>query len=46
MSNCVYDSVLSDYPLQSAGVFLRNYSGEKIPIVGRISVPLTYDNQE
>ena len=46
VSKCVYDSVLSDYSLQSAGVILHNYLGENIPIVGRISVPVKYDNQE
>ena len=46
VSKCVYDSVLFDYPLQSAGVILRNNSGEKTPIVGRISVPVKCDNQE
>ena len=46
VSKRVYNSVLSDYPLQSAGVILRNYSGETIPVVGRISVPVKYDNQE
>ena len=46
VSKRVYDSVLSDYPLQHPGVILRNYSGEKIPVVGKISVPVKYDTQE
>ena len=28
------------------GVILRNYSGEKIPVVGKITVPVKYENQE
>ena len=46
MSKYVYDAVLSDYPIQPVGVILRNYSGEKIPVVGKITVPVKYENQE
>lgn len=28
------------------GVILRNYSGEKIPVVGKITVSVKYENQE
>ena len=42
----VYDSVLSNYTLQHAGIILRSYSGEKIPVLGKMSVPVRYDNQE
>ena len=28
------------------GVILRNYSGEKIPVVGKITVPVKYESQE
>ena len=46
VSKRVYDSVLSSYTLQHAGIILRSYSGEKIPVLGKISVPVKYDNQE
>ena len=35
VSKNVYDAELSDYPIQPVGVILRNYSGEKIPVVGK-----------
>ena len=28
------------------GVILRNYSGKKVPVVGNITVPVKYENQE
>ena len=46
LSTYVYDAKLSDYPIQPVGVILRNYSGEKIPIVGKITIPVKYENQE
>ena len=46
MSKHVYDAELSDYPIQPVGVILRNYSGEKIPVVGKITVPVKYKHQE
>ena len=46
LSKYVYDAELSDYPIQPVGVILRNYSGEKIPVVGKITVPVKYENQE
>ena len=47
VSKHVCDSVLSNiYTLQHAGIILRSYSGEKIPVLGKISVPVKYDNQE
>ena len=46
VSKNVYDAELSDYPIQPVGVILRNYSGEKIPVVGKITVPVKYENQE
>ena len=46
VSKHVYDTELSDYPIQPVGVILRNYSGEKIPVVGKITVPVKYENQE
>ncbi|XP_022779630.1 uncharacterized protein K02A2.6-like [Stylophora pistillata] len=42
----VYDAELSDYPFQPVGVILRNYSGEKILVVGKITVPVKFENQE
>ena len=46
VSKHVYDAELSDYPIQPVRVILRNYSGEKIPVVGKITVPVKYENQE
>ena len=46
VSKRVYDSVLSNYTLQHAGIILRSYSGEKIPVLEKISAPAKYDNQE
>ena len=45
VSKRVNDSVSSN-SLQHAGIILRSYSGEKIPVLGKISVPVKYDNQE
>ena len=45
-SKYVYDAELSDYRIQPVRVILRNYSGEKIPAVGKITVPVKYENQE
>ena len=46
VSKHVYDAELSDYPIQPVRVILRNYSGEKIPVVGKITLPVKYENQE
>ena len=46
VSKNVYDAELSDYPIQPVGVILRSYSGEKIPVVGKITVPVKYELQE
>ena len=46
VSKRVYDSVLSNYTLQHAGIILRSYLGEKILVLGKTSAPVKYDNQE
>ena len=46
VSKCVYDSALSNFTLQHAGIILRSYSGEKILVLGKTSAPVKYDNQE
>ena len=46
VSKHVYDAELSDYPIQPVGVNVRSYSGEKIPVVGKIAVPVKFENQE
>ena len=43
VSNCVYHS---NYTLQHAGIIFHSYSGERIPVLRKISVPVKYDNQE
>ena len=44
MSRYVYNTLLTDFPLQNTDVTLRSYSGEKIPILGKISVPVKYSS--
>ena len=46
VSKPVYDSALSNFTLQHAGIILRRYSGEKILVLGKTSAPVKYDNQE
>ena len=46
VSKRVYDSALSNFTLQHAGIILRSYSGEKILVLGKTSAPVKYDNQE
>lgn len=46
VSKPVYDSALSNFTLQHAGIILRSYSGEKILVLGKTSAPVKYDNQE
>ena len=36
--------MLTDFPLQNTDVTLRNDSGEKVPILGKISVPVKYSS--
>ena len=44
MSKRVYDSVLSNiYTLQHAGIILRSYSGEKIPVLGKLPESTFFD---
>ena len=42
VSQYVYNTLLTDFPLQNTDVTLRSYSGEKVPILGKISVPVKY----
>ena len=42
----IYDAELSHYPMQPMGVLLRNYSREKTLVVGKITVPMKYENLE
>ena len=44
VSQYVYNTLLTDFPLQNTDVTLRNYSGEKVPILGEISVPIKYSS--
>lgn len=46
VSKRVYDSALSNFTLQHAGIILRSYSGEKILVLRKTSAPVKYDNQE
>ena len=46
VSKNVYDAELSDYPIQPVGVILRSHSGEKIPVVGKLTVPVKNEHQE
>ena len=40
VSQYVYNTLLTDFPLQNTDATLRSYSGEKVPILGKISVPV------
>ena len=42
VSQFVYNTLLTDFPLQNTDVTLRSYSGERVPILGKISVPVKY----
>ena len=42
VSQYVYNTLLTDFPLQNTDVTLRSYSVEKVPILGKISVPVKY----
>ena len=44
VSQYVYNTLLTDFPLQSTDVTLRSYSGEKVPIFRKISVPNKYSS--
>ena len=39
-------SCLTDFPLQNTDVTLCSYSGEKVPILGKISVPVKYSSND
>ena len=45
VSQYVYNTLLTDFPLQNTDVTLRSYSGEKVPILGKISVPVKYSSK-
>ena len=42
VSQYVYNTLLTDFPLENIDVTLRSYSGERVPILGKISVPVKY----
>ena len=42
LSQYVYNTLLTDFPLQNTDVTLRSDSGEKVPILGKISFPVKY----
>ena len=46
VSQYVYNTLLTDFPLQNTDVTLRSYSGEKVPILGKISVPVKYSSND
>ncbi|XP_067017812.1 uncharacterized protein [Acropora muricata] len=46
VSQYVYNTLLSDFPLHNTDVILRSYSGEKLPILGKISVPVKYSSND
>ena len=45
VSQYVYNTLLTDFPLQNTDVTLPSYSGEKVPILGKISVPVKYSSK-
>ena len=46
VSQYVYNTLSTDFPLQNTDVTLRNYSGEKVPILGKIYVPVKYSSND
>ena len=36
-----YRSVLSKYPLQASNVTLKSYTGDAIPLAGKVYIPVT-----
>ena len=44
VSQYVYNTLLTDFPLENTDVTLRSYSGERVPILGKISVPVKYSS--
>ena len=39
-------SLLTDFPLENTDVTLSSYSGERVPILGKISVPVKYSSND
>ena len=46
VSQYVYNTLLTDFPFQNTDVTLRSYSGEKVPILGKISFPVKYSSSD
>ena len=46
VSQYVYNMLLTDFPLQNTDVTLRSYSGEKVPILGKVSVSVKYSSDD
>ena len=46
VSQYVYNTLLTDFPLENTDVTLRSYSGERVPILGKISVPVKYSSND
>jgi transposase InsO family protein len=42
VSETIYNTHLSKFALQDPGVTLYSYSGEKVPLLGKINVPVSY----
>ena len=42
VSQYVYNSLLSECPLEDTDVTFRSYSGEKVPVLGKVYVPVKY----
>ena len=38
-------NVLSKYPLQASNITLESYTGDAIPIAGKVYIPVTYGKQ-
>ena len=46
ISEAMYRLHFSQYPLQDCGVFLKCYNGFRVPTVGSVIVPVTYNGKE
>ena len=46
ISEAVYHEKLKQIPLEAKRIELRSYSGEKIPVLGSVQVPVVYKGQQ
>ena len=45
VSEKIYESKLSHFTLRKTDILLKTYSGDLIPLLGQMTLPVTYENQ-